>query len=1017
MGLPSRLGPYDIEAELGRGAMGVVYRAKDRTLRREVALKVLPGEAEGRGLEEFLREVRAAARLRHPGIVVVYGADVIDGHGVVALELVEGGSLAEKLARHSPLPAREAVKLAADLASAVEAAHAQGIIHRDLKPANVLLEKDGRPRLSDFGLARDARVRSLTATGDLVGTPYYMSPEQARGDVRAVGPWTDVWGLGAVFFECLTGVPPNEGKSAGEILARIVGPDVLSVNRVRRERGLEPLAPDLATISGKALAKDPFRRYRTAAAFEEDLRRWLDGRPIVARPPTLVARVRDAVTKRVRALVVGTALLLLAAIAAALVLPLVARERSRRDHAAVLARVGPGEGQLLRERAVIELTKDGDPDAVPVLVSALEATTERIAALSRARLARMLEPVNDEERARQDRIAALPQALERAAAARPDERIELPLVRAIEEARRRLATRDAGGRIVSAASILAAAQEAAVSEDERLRALVAVEALGRLGRPEAALALGRFLHAEESDERALAAAVALGRLKDAVAARCVLRVDDRPSRGGSLASRALASLGHELGRDLPPFEMKTALDFLDRGTLRALGSDDKGALEDFARSIALDATDPDAWHGQGGVQANAGDFASAVLSLARAVELDPLDASRRAYLGWLLTRRGDPRRGLDECEKAVALDPFEAYAWSARGTVKLVGEDLDGALSDLSRSLELDPLAAGSWDNRASVKLARGDPHGALEDDSRAIALDPLLPVAWNNRALAKVKLHDRDGAIADLDRAIELRPLDAVSWVNRAQLRFERHDLALAMADATKSLELDPKSVRALCVRARSRADRGDSSGARSDLLRAIEVGPDDFTAWNAWGNFCLSQGDKAEALHSAERQLEISPGNPTALACRATVKLQLGDAKGAVADLLPTVDKTRDRPGAYRVLVEAYGSLGDAKSGLDMACRWVELDPSSAEGWRHRAHCELLLKSLDAALASGRRAVELDEHDMESHRLLAYIHKARGERDLARAEVQRMFDLVPQGADLSGLRALQREVEDMGQ
>ncbi len=280
VGLPC-IGGYEVQSELGRGGMGVVYAARHLRLNRTVALKMLlAGPYAGpEELARFLREAQAVACLRHPNVVPLYEVGDVDGRPYFTMELVEGGSLAHKLA-DSPLPAREAAALVATVAEAVQAAHQSGIVHRDLKPANVLLTADGRPKVTDFGLARRLeRDGQLTFSGAPMGTPSYMSPEQARGDNSAIGPSTDVYALGAILYECLTGRRPFQAETSTATLQQVL------VNEPVPPTRLNPRVPrDLETICLKCLGKEPLQRYSSAQAVADDLHRFGRGEPILARP-------------------------------------------------------------------------------------------------------------------------------------------------------------------------------------------------------------------------------------------------------------------------------------------------------------------------------------------------------------------------------------------------------------------------------------------------------------------------------------------------------------------------------------------------------------------------------------------------------------------------------------------------------------------------------------------------------------------------------------------------------------
>jgi serine/threonine protein kinase len=270
---------YTLVGEIGRGAMGVVYRARQVLLNREVALKlILSGRhASPTQLARFLAEVQAAAAVDHPHVVRVYDSGEHAGTPFLAMEYVGGGTLSAKLAS-GPIPPREAAELVAKVCDGVQAAHAAGIVHRDLKPGNILLAADGTPKVADFGLAKRPGGTDLTHTGAILGTPGYMAPEQARGQGKAVGPPADVYALGAVLFHCLAGRPPFVGDDPVDVILRAATDDPPSVTRFNRS-----VARDLATVCDKCLRKEPAARYAAAGELAADLRRFLTGEPIQAR--------------------------------------------------------------------------------------------------------------------------------------------------------------------------------------------------------------------------------------------------------------------------------------------------------------------------------------------------------------------------------------------------------------------------------------------------------------------------------------------------------------------------------------------------------------------------------------------------------------------------------------------------------------------------------------------------------------------------------------------------------------
>ncbi|WP_020467382.1 serine/threonine-protein kinase, partial [Singulisphaera acidiphila] len=277
---------YEILAELGHGGMGVVYRAHQRRLNRMVALKMIRAGSLARPeeRERFGIEAEVVAKLRHPNIIQIYDIGEVGGLPYVALELLEGGSLAASLGG-CPQLGRPSATMAATLARAVHAAHQAGIVHRDLKPSNVLFARDGTLKITDFGLAKHLEEDGPTETGQVLGSPCYIPPEQARGEAKDVGPAADVYALGAILYEMLTGRPPFKGTTPMETVIQVLEQEPVPPSQLQFQ-----VPRDLETICLKCLAKPPHRRYPSAEALADDLDRYLANRPIRARRTPLWER-------------------------------------------------------------------------------------------------------------------------------------------------------------------------------------------------------------------------------------------------------------------------------------------------------------------------------------------------------------------------------------------------------------------------------------------------------------------------------------------------------------------------------------------------------------------------------------------------------------------------------------------------------------------------------------------------------------------------------------------------------
>src|SRR5438552_11662435 len=308
----ANFGDYELLEEIGRGGQGVVYRAHQKSLNRTVALKVigLGHWATQAQLKRFRLEAEAAASLEHPGIVPIHEVGERDGSCYFSMKFIESGQV-DEVVRSEPITIRRAVELIAKLARTVHYAHEHGILHRDIKPGNILLDAKGEPHLTDFGLARLVESESsVTHTLEVLGTPSYMAPEQAVGNNAAVSSVTDVYGIGAVLYQLLTGQPPFAGGTTYETIKLLLDTEP------RQPRVVNPkIDRDLSTICLKCLEKDPKRRYSSALALAEDLERWLKHEPIQARHTGIFARGRKWVRRNPTSALLAASLIALQAAA------------------------------------------------------------------------------------------------------------------------------------------------------------------------------------------------------------------------------------------------------------------------------------------------------------------------------------------------------------------------------------------------------------------------------------------------------------------------------------------------------------------------------------------------------------------------------------------------------------------------------------------------------------------------------------------------------------------------------
>ncbi|MCO5172349.1 MAG: protein kinase [Planctomycetes bacterium] len=773
------LGGHELLGELGRGGMGVVYRARDPRLGREVALKVInSAAADPEELARFEREARAAARVRHPGVVAVYGAGVDDGRPWLSLQLVEGESLRARLLRDGPLGFARAAEVAEAVGRALQAAHDACVLHRDVKPHNVLLTTEGQPLLTDFGLARAVEPEDgLTVTGQVIGTPAYMSPEQAEGDQTRVDARTDVYGLGATLYEMLTGQPPFQGASALQVLARVLEQEPTPPSRLRAD-----LPRDLETICLACLAKAPEARYAAAGAVADDLRRFLEHRPIVARRAGPLARARLWARRHRRPL---RAL----ALVAAATLPFAAWQHARRSAAALeLALAGPWPPP----RAV----PADELDRLDELVALSQGLGPRDAAALWLRRA--------QARALAGRDAEAVDDLGRSIALSPD-----PAAHALRAQVRDRLQHDPMHVLIDADAALALG---ATGEDRRQALRVKATTLG---------ALEDRSGAEEAAEALISAAPDT---PDGYRLRAALRTQERRFR------EVLADLDRVVELTHGDAHARARC---DRGLVRTYLGDRAGAEEDLARALALGPTDVPTVTGCGVLLLQLGRVREADEHLERFEALQPAARVPPADRAELLVSRARVRVAAGRPADALA-DADDALVVASLLIVPRIQQVRAEALHRLRRFTEAGRAVQsviarqGSPDAhtlRARLRNRMGDLAGALEDADRVLAYTPGEGRALAERALALLGLDDLPGAVRDAEAAARHRPEHARAWAVQALVRLAQGALSAAEGDARRALALDDEVDEAHLALGLALAHQGRGDEALPALERAAAL------------------------------------------------------------------------------------------------------------------------------------------------------------------------------------------------
>jgi len=858
LGLKPRLGRYEVQEQIGQGAMGVVYRAWDTELSRPVAIKLLRDSArtDPTLAQRFQREARAAAGLSHANVVTVYDAGDAGGQMFIAMELVEGRPLDDFLRRERDPRAQAA--LIEKVARAVHHAHEQGIVHRDLKPGNVLVTRAGEPKVADFGLARPvAPGPALTESGQTLGTPAYMAPEQVLGG--PVSPRTDVYALGVILYEALTGSTPHTGQTAMDYYQKAVSEEPAAPRSVnpRLDAGIE-------TIAMKAIEKEPERRYASAAAMADDLRRWLAGEPILARPLSAFGRLWRRATKHPALLGACAAIVLAAVLGAWLVRDSMRRaDRVRQviGWAEDDERAGRPDSALAHFRAVLNVEPGhaGAAEGAARIERLIAARAEAITLLEKGRpaLDGAVRCLYDPEASFEDLVRRVREGralIENAVSKAP----ALALGHYL-----RGRSYEIEGRHVEAEACLRksiALDPGFGPARHQLARLLLRRAYMASGGTTDAETLRNFKAAAPTVEEAareLDAATAEGSgfdddLQRAVAAG-MLALCRRQRRAVMQAARD--GIARFAGRDgveefhflvgvaaeteaerLKAFEEalrlrpKYALAHYARGTLRSASNDLPGALRDYDEALRLSPHDPYMHYNRGVARQASGNADGAIADYDAALAIDPEYIDARANRAYERLVKGDRDGALADAEHVVKTHPDDPRGYLHRGIMRQETGDLDGADADLTEAIRRDPSFGVAYANRANLRDHRGDPQGALADYGEAIRLEPKNALYHRNRSHTREGLGDLDGAIEDLTEAIALDARFTAAWVDRSTMRYRKKDYDGSLADAERALALNSRSHLAYRNRGLAWRSKGDRARAIADVTKALELAPADW-------------------------------------------------------------------------------------------------------------------------------------------------------------------------------------------
>ena len=953
---------YDILAELGHGGMGVVYQARQHQLNRLVALKMIRAgiQARPKDLDRFRLEAEAVARLHHANIVQIYDIGEAAGLPFVALELLEGGSLADRLAG-TPQPGRQAAELMVTLARAIHAAHQAGIVHRDLKPSNVLFDRDGIPKIVDFGLAKRLEVKEgPTQTGQVMGTPSYMAPEQARGQIREVGPAADVYALGAILYEMLTGRPPFKGTTPAETVWQVIHEEPAPPSRL-----LSRVPRDLETICLKCLAKEPIKRYASAEALADDLRRYLGGQTILARRTPVWERGLKWARRRPLA----AALLVAVVGLVGATLYSIHHESERLTTLRIesvdalfkgrdaLARKEWTNGQLILSKLLTKI--EAEPRLADLRARAADTLDQINRGLAdqqsweadRTRYRQFLQRRN-EALFHETRFTGLDlpgsleatrksaqAALEMFAEPRPDcAWTPRPLPPSLTPQEQAEVTEGCHVLLLILAEAMPQADQGLKALDEavkwhpatrayHLRRAACLARLGDVGGAERergaaesllpVTAFDQFLTGQERYER--------GQWDEALRHfDAVLR--HQPNHFWAQCLSAICYL--QLRR---PLEAKAGLnaclnqdpDFAWLYLLRGFASGQVGAI--FARV--------------GGVAAQANNllgkaedhFAAAEEDYAKALELlerKPVAELRYVLLvnrGLLRWQHHNPDRAVADLREAIRLDarPYQAHAGLAQ--VLWQQEQADEAIEQFTQAIALRPDLAALYRGRAEVYQGRQDltPDqiaAALRDLDEAVRrqspANSVLALDHTNRAWLLERAGRHAEALAACDAALRAVPdyADAHRLRIGVLLVLKRYDDVIASCDAV--LKVRP-TAEVFELRGLAKDRRKDFSGAIDDYTQALAQHPDRPGLWNHRGWAHLVANAVQLALADFERAIRLDGSNGDTYSGRGSARVLLGQHRAAVTDAEESLRHGEPSARMYYLAGRIYARAASAAAG----------------------------------------------------------------------------------------------------
>lgn len=1024
----SVFGTYQILEEVGRGGMGVVYKAYHPALNRILALKVLlAGEnASENVLKRFLREIKTMAKLEHPGIVRIFDSGEEAGRYYLCMEWVEGNTLRHFIKKQR---LRENLEIFQQTLEALHFAHEQGIIHRDLKPENILVSHDGEPKIADFGLARETDLdrdsQKITKSGAILGTPHYLSPEQARGE-KVLDARTDIYAMGVCLYEMMTGRHPFQSDKLYDLLHKIIHEEVPPPS----SKGNKKLHQDLEAIVLKALEKNPARRYATAKVFSEDIQRFLEGSPILAKNQSSWERwIRWQ--KKNSQKTIGFLFLFLFSFFGIVGWSFKVHQENRKKAYHFLQ-----EFQKKYEQAKMLPANHFEEKS-----KKLNAFLSALALLNRA-----LESWPHFEKAQQEKwnlskdffqfaceIQAFPLAsyivreVQENSIVSEEEKEE---IQSLLESKQQYQTQRCQKRFdfwktrLKTQHISKAEQDDAIFEISQMNNPVIFSQLIEIMEQ----ATTFFLKAEKitqiEEQYWKVFVLALGRTGNSKARDPLLKsIQNFSDYLGALPQNKRAAPKQRflvfLIQALESSRAENVTSFIYKireqiGTRNTIFAD--GTIHSFRKIVRREQADKikpqtDAEYiRRGNLRLLLKEYLGAVEDLSEAIRLNPKNATAYHARGKVFHSTRNHREAMHDYNQAIQLNPeFIAEVYLQRGYLKAMQEDHQGAIEDYNRTIQKDPTFSSAYNNRGLVRRDQGDLRGALKDFDLAIYHDPQDAAPYNNRASLKLKSGDEFGALADVELALQLDPNNIFSIHHRGMIRFRLSQFKGATEDFDRLIQLDPTRTRYYLDRGRARAGLGDFQGALSDYAESEQREPLNTDTYFLRGDLYLKQEEWEKAIIDYEKIIELMPNHAFGYGNKGEALIELERIEEALEQynigirLMPEKsDYYVKRGNLLFQLSQTQNKPEYIVSALESFDQALKLEPENADFYYARGNVQGLLKNYKEALLDLNRTLQISSKHSSAYYRRGNIYFFLGEYQKSLQDYEQVIQLSSQNFEV---------------